>query len=103
MLGWSIIASPSLGPGSSRVRQSYPPLTGINEMHATAAAHPYPPSLHPRPDGSGAVSPEGIAYYNRLIDALLAKGVTPVVTLSHWDLPLSLHRRHGGWLNETLV
>ncbi len=52
------------------------------------------------PDGSGAVNPEGIAFYNKLIDGLLAKGITPFITLYHWDLPLALQMEHDGWLSE---
>ena len=50
------------------------------------------------PDGTGAVNEEGIAFYDRLIDALLEAGVEPWGTLYHWDLPQALHLR-GGWLN----
>lgn len=52
------------------------------------------------PNGDGEVCEEGIAFYNRLIDALLAKGITPFITLYHWDLPLSLQLKHDGWLSE---
>lgn len=48
------------------------------------------------PDGDGAVNPDGVAFYHRLIDGLLANGVEPVVTMYHFDLPQSLAER-GGW------
>lgn len=41
------------------------------------------------PQGVGAVNEEGVAFYNRLIDALLANGIRPFVTLFHWDYPAS--------------
>ncbi len=48
------------------------------------------------PDGYGAVNPKGIAFYDRLIDAMLAEGIQPWVTMFHWDLPRALEDR-GGW------
>ncbi|MDD5708082.1 MAG: GH1 family beta-glucosidase [Kiritimatiellae bacterium] len=56
-----------------------------------------------QPTGRGAPNPEGIAYYDRLIDALLAAGITPYVTLYHWDLPLDLQMSHDGWLKRAAV
>lgn len=44
----------------------------------------------------GTPNPEGIAYYRRVIQGLRDRGVTPVVTLYHWDLPQWLQDR-GGW------
>jgi len=50
------------------------------------------------PGGTGAVNEAGLDFYDRLTDALLAAGITPFVTLFHWDYPLALHER-GGWLH----
>ncbi|KAF0894419.1 hypothetical protein E2562_038955 [Oryza meyeriana var. granulata] len=46
----------------------------------------------------GEVNSAGIAFYNRLIDALLHKGIQPFVTLNHFDIPQELEIRYGGWL-----
>ncbi|MHA7305465.1 GH1 family beta-glucosidase [Arthrobacter sp. TMN-49] len=52
-----------------------------------------------QPGGSGAVNPAGVAFYDRLIDGLLAAGIAPTPTLFHWDTPLDLELA-GGWLNR---
>jgi beta-glucosidase len=54
------------------------------------------------PDGTGEVNPAGIGFYDRLVDGLLARGITPWVTLYHWDLPQALQDR-GGWPERTTV
>ena len=51
------------------------------------------------PQGIGTVNGQGLDFYDRLVDALLARSITPLVTLYHWDLPLALHEK-GGWLNR---
>ncbi|HZB31825.1 MAG TPA: GH1 family beta-glucosidase [Streptosporangiaceae bacterium] len=48
------------------------------------------------PGGAGPVNPAGLAFYDRLVDALLEAGITPFPTLFHWDLPQALQDR-GGW------
>lgn len=50
------------------------------------------------PTGDGAVNPEGLAFYDRLVDGLLEAGIEPCVTLFHWDFPYELYLR-GGWMN----
>ncbi|OYW29866.1 MAG: beta-glucosidase [Caulobacter sp. 12-67-6] len=51
------------------------------------------------PSGAGAINPAGLDHYSRMVDALLAKGVTPYATLFHWDLPQGLQDK-GGWTNR---
>eukprot|EP01034_Spumella_vulgaris_P023423 gene23423-29641_t len=55
-----------------------------------------------QPLGSGAFNEAGLAFYERLVDGLLAKGITPFVTLNHWDLPQALQDQ-GGWENRDTV
>ena len=50
------------------------------------------------PSGTGSINSAGLDFYERLVDRLLARGITPFVTLFHWDFPLELYYR-GGWLN----
>jgi beta-glucosidase len=51
------------------------------------------------PSGGGAINQAGLDYYRRLVEALNEKGIKPVATVYHWDLPQALEER-GGWANR---
>jgi beta-glucosidase len=55
-----------------------------------------------QPDGRGPANPDGLAFYDRLIEELLAHDITPNVTLFHWDLPQALEDI-GGFRNRDTV
>jgi beta-glucosidase len=55
------------------------------------------------PDGDGAVNPRGLDFYHRVFDAMAENGITPWVTMFHWDLPQSLEDRFGGWRSRATV
>jgi len=52
-----------------------------------------------QPGGIGKANEAGLDFYDRLTDALLAAGITPIPTLFHWDLPQPLEDA-GGWLTR---
>ena len=54
------------------------------------------------PNGSGQVNYKGIDFYNKVIDFCLELGITPWVTLYHWDLPEVLQQK-GGWINRDVI
>ena len=54
------------------------------------------------PNGTGAINNRGIGFYNDVINFCLECGITPWVTLYHWDLPLALEEK-GGWANREIV
>ena len=54
------------------------------------------------PNGDGVKEKRGFDFYDRLIDELLEKGITPWATLYHWDLPEALSQ-NGGWTNREIV
>lgn len=55
-----------------------------------------------QPDGEGAVNQAGIDHYNEVIDALVEAGITPFLTLFHWDTPVALETKYGSWLNADM-
>jgi beta-glucosidase len=54
------------------------------------------------PTGAGMVEPRGLDFYDRLVDGLLGRGVTPWLCLYHWDLPQAL-QDEGGWVKRDIA
>lgn len=54
----------------------------------------------PKGGRNDPINQAGIDFYVKLADDLLAAGITPFVTLFHWDLPDELYKRYGGFLNK---
>ena len=54
------------------------------------------------PEGTGAVNPKGIEYYNNVINECLAHDIVPLVTMFHFDMPAALDQR-GSWSNPESV
>ena len=55
-----------------------------------------------QPTGSGPANPRGLDFYDRLVDGLAERGIKPLPTLFHWDLPQALEDE-GGWLNREIA
>ncbi|KAI4333180.1 hypothetical protein L6164_018018 [Bauhinia variegata] len=55
------------------------------------------------PNGKGKVNDLGVKFYNNLINELLSNGITPFVTIFHWDLPQALEDEYGGFLSPKIV
>lgn len=58
--------------------------------------------IFPR-DDEAEPNAAGLAFYDRVIDELLAHNIVPLVTLSHYELPLHLAQEYGGWTNRKLI
>ena len=50
----------------------------------------------------GKINKKGLAFYSDLVDELLKYGITPIVTLYHWDLPVWVYKK-GGWLSTKII
>lgn len=55
------------------------------------------------PAGTGVTNEQGLDFYDRVIDELLANNIRPFITLYHWDLPQALQDRDNGWENPDSV
>lgn len=54
------------------------------------------------PDGIGEVNPDAVDFYNQVIDELNEQGITPFITLFHFDMPMAM-QEIGGWENRDVV
>lgn len=54
------------------------------------------------PEGTGAVNPQAVAFYNAVIDELIANDIEPFINLFHFDMPMAMQAK-GGWLNRETV
>ena len=55
------------------------------------------------PNADRRVNPEGIAFYNELINELVSHQITPIVTLYHYDMPCWVDEKYGGWLDRRMI
>ena len=55
------------------------------------------------PNGEGEVNEEGLKFYENLIDELLKHNIEPVVTICHFDIPINLVEKYGGWRNRKTI
>ena len=52
---------------------------------------------------TGEVDPEGVIFYQQVIDEFLKNDITPVINLHHFDLPIDLYEKYGGWESKIVV
>jgi beta-glucosidase len=55
------------------------------------------------PEGRGTPNPEGLGFYSELVDTLLRYGITPHITLFHWDSPQALEDDYGSWRSRQMA
>nr|QWJ73442.1 beta-thioglucoside glucohydrolase 2-8 [Isatis tinctoria] len=76
----------------------------MGELNATGYRFSFAWSrIIPRGKVSRGVNKGGLDYYHQLIDGLIARNVTPFVTLYHWDLPQTLQDEYEGFLDRTII
>ena len=52
---------------------------------------------------TGETDPEAVSFYNHVIDAFLKNGIRPILNLHHFDLPVELYKKYGGWTSKHVV
>ena len=52
---------------------------------------------------TGETDPEAVHFYNNVIDAFLKNGIRPILNLHHFDLPVELYEKYGGWTSKHVV
>lgn len=55
------------------------------------------------PNGTKEINEEGLAFYDKVFDALLRNGIEPVVTINHFDIPMYLADEYDGWKNREVI
>lgn len=55
------------------------------------------------PKGHGEVNEAGLAFYDALVDELVANNITPIITLYHWDIPQAIQDEYGGWESRRII
>ncbi|MDR0526267.1 MAG: 6-phospho-beta-glucosidase [Spirochaetaceae bacterium] len=55
------------------------------------------------PDGEGEVNEAGLRFYDSVFDECKKYGIEPLVTLSHWEMPIALTKKYNGWANRALI
>lgn len=55
------------------------------------------------PEGTGRVNPKGVQFYHNVITALRKANIEPIVTIYHFDYPLALVKKYGGWTNRQSI
>ena len=100
-----LFAFAGAGEGRRHRRRRLRPLSSLARGHRAAVARrlrrlslldAWPRIL---PEGAGVVEQRGLDFYDRLVDGLAARAITPWLCLYHWDLPQALEDK-GGWRNR---